>query len=308
MIEANSNLGTPILFMVFNRPEQAMKVFDKIRLVKPIKLFVASDGPRDHVIGESDIVSSLRNSILSNIDWECEVETLFRENNLGCKWAVSGAISWFFSKVDKGIILEDDCVPDLTFFPYCEELLLAYEEREDVYMISGDSRGLKALQSNVQIAFCKYPMIWGWATWARVWKNYDVNMSDWPLRKHEVINRFTRSSTRKFWVKAFDAVYYEGYDTWDYQFCYLFLLNGGKCIVPNKNLVSNIGFGKGATHTRDQRSPNANRILESMSFPIVFCESSELEEKLNDYYDVTEFSYNSIYRRMYMVLIRLLKK
>lgn len=305
---ADYNFSTPILFMVFNRPEQAMRVFEKIRMVKPLKLFVASDGPRDYVAGESLIVSSLRDCILSSVDWECEVETLFREKNLGCKVAVSSAISWFFTKVEKGIVLEDDCLPELTFFRYCEELLIAYENREDVYVISGDSRGLKALQTNVQVAFCKYPMIWGWATWAKVWRLYDVNIADWPLRKEEILSKFSRSSTRKFWIKAFNSIYYDGFDTWDYQLCYLLLLNGGKCIVPSKNLISNIGFGDNATHTKDRFSPDANRELEKMSFPLILEESSDVEEMLNDYYDITEFSDNSIFRRLYLRVSRLLRK
>ena len=132
-------LITPVLFIVFNRLDKTRQVFEAIRQARPPFLYIASDGARFNKEGELEKVQAVRDFIIQNIDWKCEVKTLFRKKNLGCKYAVSGAISWFFNNVDQGIILEDDCLPSKSFFWYCEELLEKYKHDNSIYLISGET-------------------------------------------------------------------------------------------------------------------------------------------------------------------------
>ena len=295
------NFNTPILFLVFNRPLITSLVFESIRKIKPPKLYIASDGPRRYKENEINLVLSVR-KIVENIDWPCELYTLYREENLGCKVAVGSAISWFFQNEDFGIILEDDCLPSLSFFRFCEELLYKYKDDDSVYLVSGDSRGADSIGMREDYGFCKYPMIWGWASWARVWKNYDSEIKDWPIQKKSLIPKISNfKSTRIFWKNVFDKMYLKEIDTWDYQFSFLLLKNGGKCIIPKVNLVSNIGFGDDATHTFNSQSSSSNRRRFEMDFPLVHSPNTESEKLLNDFYDRNEFY-------THHVLIRIINK
>ena len=168
--------NTPILLLMFNRPNSTERVFTTIRQIQPKQLFISSDGPRNSKAGEKEIVENLQKKILDSIDWPCEVKTLFRKTNLGCKYAVSEAISWFFQQVEQGIILEDDCIPHISFFHYCQELLEIYKENEQIFSISGYNR---QRQSKIQedYFFSKYFSSWGWATWKRAWEVIDINLN-----------------------------------------------------------------------------------------------------------------------------------
>lgn len=292
-------LKTSVLFLVFNRLDTTVEVFEEIRKAKPPKLYIASDGARPDKEGESENVKTVREYILNNVDWVCEVKTLFRKQNLGCKYAVSSAIDWFFKNEEQGIILEDDCVPSQSFFWFCEELLKKYKDDNSIYMISGDSRGSESFDMKEDYGFCKYPMVWGWASWSRVWNNYDVEISDYPNHKHNVLKSISSfDKTVRFWEKAFDKVFKKQIDTWDYQFSYLFLKNKAKCIVPNVNLITNIGFRQDATHTFNKNSVAANRIRKNINFPLKHETSLQSEIMINKYYDVNEFSNTSFIQRL----------
>ncbi len=240
----------PILFLVFNRPNTTSKVFTEIRRAKPKILFIAADGPRENISGEKEKCGEVR-KITEKIDWNCEVKRLYREKNLGCRKAVSSAIDWFFEHVDEGIILEDDCLPDPTFFRFCEEMLEKYCNNRKIMHIGGNNFQKSENKNNNSYYFSKYSHIWGWATWRRAWRKYRVNMSDWPKFKSEGrLNHKFRNFTEKFyWHTIFDAVYKGKIDTWDYQWLYTVWKNEGLCINPGVNLVENIGFGTDATHT-----------------------------------------------------------
>ena len=252
------NFEIPILFLVFNRPKSTYKVFQKIKEIKPQKLYVASDGPRN-IQNENKIVNQVRD-IATNITWDCNLNTLFRNQNLGCKNAVSGAIDWFFKNEDKGIILEDDCLPNNDFFYFCEKLLFKYENDSRIYMITGQNFQDGKIRGSESYYFSGYAHIWGWASWRRVWNSYDKTMSFWPSWSisKDWKEKFPDLLERIYWKRIFDKVHSNLIDTWDYQLFALLKKNRGICITPNVNLISNIGFDMNATHTKNKDHKNAN--------------------------------------------------
>jgi len=285
-----SSLKTAVLFLVFNRLDKTKEVFQAIRKAKPPRLYIAADGARANKAGEHDQVKAVREYIIQNIDWDCKIKTLFRNQNLGCKYAVSEAITWFFENEERGIILEDDCLPSQSFFWYCEELLIKYNEDNSIYLVSADSRGSDYVRIKEDYAFCKYPLIWGWASWARVWKNYDAELEDWPEQKWVLPDSISGyKQTVMFWRQMFQKMYDNQLDSWDYQLAYLTLKNKGKCIVPKVNLVSNIGFGDNASHTFDNNSKKANRKRYDINIPLNHSPKLESERKINKYFDKYEF-------------------
>ena len=254
-----NSFTTPILFLIFNRPDLTLRVFDAIRKIKPKFLFVAADGPRKSEFSDLKSCEETR-KIIEGVDWDCEISTLYRTENFGCGNGVSKAISWFFSKVDKGIILEDDVLPTESFFNYCSELLKKYQTDSRVSHISGST--IVKSQSQYSYYFSRYFHVWGWATWRRAWNKYDFSMRTFPLFVEENQIKFCSKSKniQNFWMDKFLSVYRGQVDTWDFQWVYANMANSSYAIMPLVNLVSNIGFGKGATHTTNRDDENANRI------------------------------------------------
>lgn len=243
-------LETPVLFLVFNRPDTAEKVFQRIRMAKPRRLFVSADGPRANKVGEQQKCETTR-ALIKGIDWKCELYTNYSKTNLGCRIAVSSGIDWFFSHVDEGIILEDDCVPDVSFFSFCQSLLDYYRNDERIMHIGGVNFQDGVIRGPWSYYFSKINHVWGWATWKRAWKKYDVDIKSFPrlLEQNGLFSLFPDSVMRRYWMKNFGRVYRKERDTWDYQWQYAMSVNNGLAILPNQNLVSNIGFDTGATHT-----------------------------------------------------------
>lgn len=241
-------LKTAVLFLVFNRLDTTKQVFEAIRQAKPPRLYLAADGARETKEGEAEKVKAVRDYVMSKIDWECEVKTLFREQNLGCKYAVSGAITWFFENEEMGIILEDDCLPSQSFFWFCEELLERYKDDMRVGMISGDNfqKGIK--RGDADYYFSVYNHIWGWASWANRWKNYEVDLNS--INDVKFIEEiFTNRNTQQYWIDIFKTMKEMKIDTWDYQWTFALWHQKQLTVLPNVNLISNVGFGVDATHT-----------------------------------------------------------
>lgn len=266
---------TPILFIVFNRPGTTRKVFEKIREIRPQKLYVASDGPRDKIYGEKDKIFMVR-KIATKIDWPCQVITLFREKNLGCKIGVSSAITWFFQQENQGIILEDDCVPHLDFFYFCENLLNRYSEDTRISAITGNNFQNGKWRGNASYYFSKFAHCWGWATWKRAWDHYQGELPFWlEWRDSSEWRNFNSDKVeRNFWRKVIDKVYYGNIDSWAYSWDASRWYNGFLAATPNVNLVSNIGFGDEATHTKSKNS-KFSKMLTSGLNPIVHPEIIE---------------------------------
>lgn len=236
------SLQTPILLLVFNRPEPTMRVFEQIRLQKPAQLFIAADGPRTSKPGEAALCEETKKKLLENIDWPCEVKTLFRTSNLGCGNAVSGAINWFFEQVEEGIILEDDCLPDPTFFSFCTTLLEHYRKNENVLHISGTNYQMGNIRGEASYYFSRYAHIWGWASWRRAWEKYDYTLKQYRTYPKNGLTTQLRDDL--------EAIYDRKIDTWDIQWFMTVWFNKGLSITPNTNLIRNIGYGKDATHTK----------------------------------------------------------
>jgi hypothetical protein len=262
------NFTTPVLFMVFNRFDTTKQVFEEIKRAKPKQLFIASDGPRENKVGEKEKVEEIRKYILQNITWKCNIKTLFREKNLGCKYACAEAITWFFENVEQGIILEDDCLPSQSFFRFCQEILEKYKSDEKIMHICGTN---VETESNISESyfFSNTFNVWGWATWRRAWENYDVNMKEWKkwrikifnlMKDHSIINQI------RSW-RIFALTYRGKIDTWDYQWIFHCLIHKGLCVIPKKNLVTNIGFYEG-THTTNYGNEKTLKKLE-LDFPLL---------------------------------------
>jgi len=260
-------LRTAVLFLVFNRPNTTRKVFDAIRVAKPPRLYVASDGPREEIEGELEVVQKVRD-IASNVDWDCKVKTLFRNKNLGCKIAVSTAIDWFFDNEEEGIILEDDTSPSLSFFWFCQELLERYRNDSRIWHISGHKHS-KIKSDEYSYNFSNYCQVWGWATWRRAWRYYDFNLSSYFSilgGNLNELNIFRSDEEIEIRRKILGKILSGELDTWDYQWEFIIRINNGLSIRPSLNMVENIGFGEAATHTK--KSPRKKYASEEMDFPL----------------------------------------
>lgn len=263
------SFNSAILFLVFNRLQTTKKVFSAIREMKPSRLYIASDGHRINCPGEADQVNEVRDYILANVDWNCEFETLFREHNLGCRRAVEGAITWFLDHEPMGIILEDDCLPDLSFFRFCEELLERYQSDTRIMAVSGDNFQPNNSKQQYSYYFSRYPHCWGWATWARAWDLYDSSMKAWPAIRDtgKLENVFCSTSEARYWSNKFQQTYDNKIDTWDYRWTLSCWLQNGLTVLPATNLVSNIGFNTEATHTSKEMASVSCKI-HPLNFPL----------------------------------------
>jgi hypothetical protein len=293
-----NKFNTPILFIIFNRPETTNVVFEAIRQAKPSKLFIAADGPRKNKPGEKELCEETR-KITEKIDWECEVKTLFREENLGCGKAPSQAITWFLKNVEAGIILEDDCLPNPSFFKYCEDLLERYRLNNNIYMISGNNFLPTSLRLEESYYLSRMTHIWGWATWRRAWEKYDFQMSDFSdfVKNRTIEKIWSDKKAQKYWLEKFNEISKDHADIWDYQWTYMIWKNNGFSIAPNVNLISNIGFGNKGTHTLNKNDPFANLPVEDMIFPLK--EPSLIEYFVGDDYENKQlYPKNSVIKKI----------
>lgn len=262
-------LTTPVAFIIFNRPDTTERVFAEIAKAKPPKLLVVGDGPRANRHGEAEKVAAAR-AIIQRVDWGCEVLSNFSDVNLGCKKRVSSGIDWVFEQVEEAIILEDDCLPDPTFFRFCQEMLERYRNDQRIGMISGDNFQFGRRYGDDSYYFSKYVHIWGWASWRDRWTaSYDVTMAKWPRVRDEVrlVDMVGDAREAVYWGKIFERVYRGRIDTWDYQWVFTNWVEGRLTILPAVNLVSNIGFDQNATHTTGA-SDLANLPVMPMEFPL----------------------------------------
>jgi hypothetical protein len=293
------NFKTPILFLIFNRPDTTKLVFEQIRQIKPKFLYVAADGPREDHPDEPSVCQKTRDLVLKGIDWDCEVRTLFREQNKGCGKAVSEAITWFFNNVEQGIILEDDTLPDLTFFHFCESLLEKYKLDFDVFSIGGTNIFGKWKFKAQDYHFSYQGSIWGWATWRRAWIKYKFDIKELNTKENLKILR-KLSFKRTYFEKRINLFFNKEFiDTWDYQWIFIRLINNGLTIIPSVNLVSNIGFGSNGTHTKDENSNLSKLNSYSLEIPIKHNTPKVLDRKfelklLRVLYS-KEFNYRIIY-------------
>lgn len=237
---------TPILLLVFNRPDTTKAVFEVLKLVKPKKLYIAADGSRDGNSIDEKLTSEVK-QIFNAIDWKCDLKTLYRESNLGCKNSIRGALDWFFEHEEYGIVLEDDCVPDLTFFDFCTQMLQIYQNDTSVKLISGSSLWFGKYNHSDNYFFSHYVNVWGWASWRRTWHEVDFsffeNNKNWDKIESKfdsvISNKIVKNYLKNICLNTF---YFKTISTWDIYLTASIIFKDGKTIVPFKNLIKNIGF------------------------------------------------------------------
>ena len=260
-------MNTPVAMFLFNRPELTARTFAAVRWARPSQLLLVADGPRSD--RDRERCDAARRAV-EDVDWDCDVRRNFRDVNLGCRDRMSSGIDWVFSQVDEAILLEDDCLPDPTFFPFCAELLDRYRDDPRVMMISGDNFQHGRRRTPHSYYFSKIPHIWGWATWRRAWRHYDVRLGDWPtLRDTDFLHRlFGNQRFAQTYRRIFDETAAGRIDTWDHQWAFAFWREEGLCVLPEVNLVTNLGFGPDATHTLNPASPDSAIPAAAMNFPL----------------------------------------
>lgn len=272
--------NTPILFIIFKRKSTALQAFDPIKKLKPSTLYIAGDGARTHIDDEVQMVEDTRQAILNAIDWDCDVHTLFRKENLGCGRGVSKAIDWLFENEETGIIIEDDCVSDNSFFLFADEMLSRYNSDERVGMIAGTNQ-VGNYRMPYSYCFSKYTACWGWATWRRAWRNMDADLNVLKSHKKDLIeNRGYLGKEKARWnyqIRMLDLI---KDSVWDWQWYFSLASQNQLCIFPKVNLISNVGNDTAATHTSfSDITFNKQSLTFPLEHPIYIMPDSQFDRK-----------------------------
>jgi hypothetical protein len=257
----------PILILCYNRPELTKKVIEVLALIEPAKLYISSDGPANY--SDKRWVAETR-CLFENLTWKCKVSKLYRDENFGCRIAVKNGIDWFFENEPYGIILEDDCIPHMTAFPYFEELLIKYESNEKIMHINGVNYQRGKKHGSNSYYFSKIANINGWATWRRSWSLYDRAKEDFEefSNKNIIASVFDNIFHKSFWMGAFEYHFYGTDKSWSWSYLFNIINYNGLAITPNVNLISNIGYGASSTHTKNNNSWLANMKTENIGIPL----------------------------------------
>lgn len=275
-------MKVPVLFIIFNRPEIAIKTFAAIRAYQPNKLYIVADGPRSNIKREDSVCKETRRLILEQIDWPCELKTIFRSENIGCARGVSEAITWMFTQEEYGIILEDDCLPSPDFFQFCEELLPLYKDNNDIAQINGFNNRTNIPESNTY-TFSSYVGIWGWATWARAWQHMDLEMREWPILRKNIFNRFTPIEALLhlyFWSNVYKSIQKKHHlNTWGYQWSIHVFMTHKICIEPYANMIINTGIGKNGTNCKSSNNLLIPSFYGQQLFPLIHPKKIALNSK-----------------------------
>jgi hypothetical protein len=309
---------TPILLLIFNRPFHTKQVFESVRKYKPKKLYISADGPRENNISDLVLCKETR-GIIDSIDWECELVTNFFESNKGCRSAVYEGITWFFQQEERGIILEDDILPEPSFFEYCHKSLEYYENKMEIGIICGMNFAPQKINKDsiLYSQFSNYAFIWGWATWRRTWDLYDPDLNEWDgdyffLKKIKYIN----SRIIDVWVSLFDLVKYHNYNTWDYQLNFLLFKYSLLSVVPSENLIDNIGFGINSTHTKELKpqwlkpyKPNIKEFILTSDFDSLQ-QNKEFTKRVfaDNYYNILKFVIKKTIKKLFINKLIISKK
>jgi hypothetical protein len=266
----SDSLATPIAFIIFNRPDLTRRTFDRIRAARPRKLLVIADGPRSDRPGDADLCAQARAAVTQRVDWPCEVQTNFADVNLGCKHRVSSGLDWVFSQVERAIVLEDDILPDPSLFPFFEQMLDRFADDQRVMMVSGFNPLGQHLHDRQDYHFSYCGSIWGWASWRRAWRHYDVQMRlfDNPDVQQRVRDTFADPALYQGRLASYERCRRGEIDTWDFQWSFARIINSGLSVVPAVNLVLNLGFRPDATHTRNDAAGIGEVPVGSLSFPL----------------------------------------
>lgn len=243
---------TPILLITFNRPDHVRQVLTEIRKQQPTQLFVCQDGARAGNALDPQRVQQVRDVITELVDWSCELHTLYQEKNLGCGPGPAAGISWFFSQVEVGIVMEDDCLPHPDFFKYCEEMLNRYNDNPQIQFINATLYHNR-WKCNASYGFSRYMVTGAWAAWRETWQGFDLDMDTWDAWQfRKQVKCLTNSTTEAnwwYWKLKEIQIDNEKKSYWDYQMQMHLFRNNAVTIHPHRNLISNIGFDSEGTHT-----------------------------------------------------------
>jgi hypothetical protein len=265
-------LETPVALIIFRRPQLTERVFAAIARARPRKLFVIADGPRPDHPDDVEMCAAAR-EVVERVDWNCEVRKNYAQVNKGCGYCVASGITWLFEQLEEAIILEDDCVPHPSFFPFAQELLERYREDERVMHIAGCTYRPEIAATPYSYYFSQFNGAWGWATWRRAWQYYDLCVKSWAQLRDTcwLADLLGEKPAERYWSRMFQDAYERGgdIDTWDFQWTFACWANSGLSLVPRHNLVSNVGCGTDATHTTDPNDPTGNVPARAMSFPLI---------------------------------------
>jgi len=306
----HSRIGTPVAFIIFKRPDTTARVFEAIRQVKPPKLLVVADGPRPDRPGEDQECAAAR-AIIDQVDWDCEVLQNYADTNLGCRQRVASGIDWIFDTVEEAIIIEDDCLPDPTFFRFAEELLERYRYDRRIMSISGQNVQFGRKRTDYSYYFSRYNHCWSWASWRRAWQHYDLDMKLWPeIRDGNFLaDVLGDPQAVKVWTNIFQLCYEGKIDTWDFQWAFASFIQNGMNILANVNLASNIGHGRGGTHTEDASSPYNNMPAEALTFPLKHPPFAIRDTQADNFTQNTLYDYDPpLLKKMQKKIHKLLKK
>lgn len=290
--ESPWQLETPVVLTVFARPDTTARVMEAVRQARPPKLFVIADGPRPDREGEAEKCAATR-AIAEQVDWDCELLTNYSDVNLGLKRRIAGGLDWVFEQVEEAIILEDDCVPHPSFFRFCQELLERYRNEPQVLTISGNNFQFGQQRGEGSYYFSRYPHIWGWATWRRAWKLYDLEMRQWPdAAPQDWSIQLPHATAVSYWNYLFQKTY-EGLDSWAYALVFAAWMHQGLNIHPNQNLVSNLGVRGDATHgDNGVGQVYANLPAEAMKFPLRHPYEMAMDVQADDFTESVLYSGN----------------
>jgi len=260
-------MTSPVVLVIFNRPSYTQRVFDRVREYKPSRLLVVADGPRSDE--EAHLCAAAR-AVIEQVDWECKVLTNYSDVNQGCNRRLLSGLTWAFEQCPEAIILEDDCVPHPTFFHYCEELLQEYRHDERIMMINGCNFQFGRKRTPYSYYLSRYPHVWGWASWRRAWRYYNNGTELWSVLQKTSWLRdiLADDDAAAYWRIGFDSML-AGRMTWDYQWTFTCWTQSGLSITPDVNLVSNVGFGAGATNATGPSHRFANLPTTHMDFPLI---------------------------------------
>ena len=286
----------PVAMAIFRRPDTTAQVLAEVRRARPRELLVFADGPRSGAADDERLCAEARAVITEGVDWDCRLRTSFSDVNLGVKGGMERGLDWVFAEVEEAIVLEDDCIPDPSFFAYCDELLERYRDDERVFAVSGNDFRFREVPARDDYTFSRYPLIWGWATWRRAWRHYDGSLAAWPeLRRGGWLEELLGDPyAAKYWAHQFDRVD-EGFATWDYPWVLACWVHGGLTAVPTTNLVSNVGFRPDATHTRataEGRHPFAAMATAPIPFPLAHPPAVARDEETDAFLEDIVFSGN----------------
>lgn len=300
----------PILVLGFNRPDFLNELFAELRQLGPRKIYFAVDGPRVGISDDEQRVRLSRDQVKS-IDWPCDVSTRFNDSNLGCGLGVSSAISWFFENEEYGIILEDDIRPDPSFFSFMAQMLEAYKNDERVFAITGTNFVPPSQIGTLgPYRFSRIPVVWGWGTWRRSWESYSLHIGGWwrgwPILRVKSATGGTWSCLA-YWSAHFQLVARRKIDTWDYQAVYAAMRSGGLTVVPNVNLVDNVGFGANATHTAER--PNHLRDRNSVEGGLEVSTEIVIDDLADSFHNRVIYGASpfGLLRQVFRVIVRLVR-